>query len=138
MPTFNSSPATLTDGQQRDLRVDSTGALVTSGAGATAATPSYERSVGSDTLATAQPVTSISPATSLLVVAARAGRRSVMVTNITGTQPVFLKGVADATGATTGFYLAGVAGASITIPYSGALYGTSPTAAQTLAVMEVY
>lgn len=138
MPTFNSSPATLTDGQQRDLRVDSTGALVTSGAGATAATPSYERSVGSDTLATAQPVTSISPATSLLVVAARAGRRSVMVTNITGTQPVFLKGIADITGATTGFYLAAVAGASITIPYSGALYGTSPTAAQTLAVMEVY
>lgn len=102
------------------------------------ANPTYERAQGSPTIATAQPATSVSPLTSLLVVAARSGRRSVTVTNITGTQPVFLKGAADITGATTGFYLAAVAGASITIPYSGALYGTSPTAAQTLAVMEVY
>lgn len=102
------------------------------------ANPAYERSQGSPTIATSQPVTSISPATSLLIVAARTGRRSVMITNITGTQPIYLRGSATTDGATTGFYLAAVAGASVTIPYSGALYGTSPTAAQTLAVMEVY
>lgn len=102
------------------------------------ANPTYERAQGSPTVSTSQPATSVSPATSLLVVAARSGRRSVTITNITGTQPVYLKGTASIDGTTTGFYLAAVAGASITIPYSGALYGTSPTAAQTLAVMEVY
>lgn len=137
--SYASGGRTLADGQSADLSLDSTGALrMSSTQGSTAATATYERSVGSDSVATSQPATSVSPAASLLVVAARSGRRSVTVTNITGTQPVFLKGAADITGATTGFYLAAVAGASITIPYSGALYGTSPTAAQTLAVMEVY
>lgn len=137
MPTYETAPKTLGNGEQRDLRVDSTGALVTAG-GSSASQPTYERSVGSDNMATAQVATSVSPAISTLLVAARAGRRSVMLTNITGTQPVFLKAVSDITGATTGFYVAGVAGATITIPYSGALYGTSPTAAQTLGVMEIY
>lgn len=124
--------------------VDANGRVIGSGADAagnaqgTVANPTYERAVGSPTIVTAQVVTSISPATSLLVVAARAGRRAVMIANITGTQPVFLKSAADATGATTGFYVAGVAGATITVPYAGALYATSPTAAQTLSVMEVY
>lgn len=138
MATYYSSPKTLANGEQQDLRVDSTGALVTSGAGATAASPSYERSVGSDNLATSQAATSISPATSLLLVAARAGRRSVTITNITGTQPIFIKTTASIDGATTGFFLAAAVGASITLAYTGALYGTSPTAAQSVAIAETY
>lgn len=34
MPTFNTTPKTLADGEQRDLRVDSTGALAISSIGA--------------------------------------------------------------------------------------------------------
>lgn len=112
--------------------------VTTPSASGTSANPTYERSVGSDNLATNQVATSVSPAASLLIVAARAGRRSVTITNITGTQPVYIKSTSTTDGATTGFYLAAAVGASVTIAYTGALYGTSPTAAQTLAVMETY
>lgn len=101
-------------------------------------TGTYVVSKGTPTIATGQVASSISPATSIQVVAARAGRQSVVISNITGTQPVYFTATAVATGATTGFFLAGVAGASITIPTSAAIFATSPTAAQTLSFMENY
>jgi hypothetical protein len=104
----------------------------------TTADPFYNRIIGAATIATSQAATSISPATSLLLVAARTGRQSVTITNITGTQPVFLVSTANATGATTGAYLGAAAGSSVTINTSAAIYGTSPTAGQTVSVLEAY
>lgn len=100
--------------------------------------PTYERAVGSPSFDTTQATSSVSPANALQVVAARSGRRSVTFTNITGTQPVYFVASAVATGTTTGFFLAGTVGASVTIPTTAAVFATSPTAAQTLGVLENY
>lgn len=104
----------------------------------TTTNPIIERSVGSPSFATSQAASSISPANATQVVATRTGRRSVTFTNITGTQPVYFITAANATGTTTGFFLAGTAGASVTIPTTAAVFATSPTAAQTLGVLEVF
>lgn len=104
--------------------------------GASAASPSYERSVGSDNIATGQNPSSLSPAAALQVVPARAGRRSVTITNITGTQPVYIGG-AGVTVA-NGLFLAGTVGASVTMAFTGALFATSSTAAQTLSYVETF
>ncbi len=104
--------------------------------GSTAAAPSYEQSVGSPNIATSQATSSVSPAAATQVVAARAGRRAVTFTNITGTQPVYF-GPSGVT-VSTGFFLAGTAGATLTIPTGAAVSATSPTAAQTIGVLEVY
>lgn len=93
---------------------------------------------GAANFATTQAASSISPANATLIVAARAGRRSVTLTNITGTQPVYFVNAANATGVTTGFFLAPTAGASVTIATAAAIYATSPTAAQTIGVVETY
>lgn len=106
--------------------------------GGAAANPSFSRSVGSPTAATNQAATSVSPATSTLIVPARAGRQSVVISNITGTQPVYFTATAVTTGVTTGFFLAGTAGATVSIGSAAAIYGTSPTAAQTLSYWENY
>lgn len=110
----------------------------TTGSGATASTPSFSRSVGSASIATNQAASSISPAAATQIVAARAGRQSVTFTNITGTQPVFFLATAATTGATTGFFLAGSVGASVTISTAAAVFATSPTAAQTIGVLETF
>lgn len=106
--------------------------------GGTAATPSFQREVGAPTLAMGQATSSVSPAAATLIVPARAGRRSVTLSNITGTQPVYYVASALTTGVTTGFFVAGVVGASTTIGTAAAIYGTSPTAAQTLSYVETY
>ncbi len=134
--------ATPTSGNVTNTGVIPAMAVVDQNGAATAAgsqtDPTFHRSVGGATIATAQAATSISPANATLLVAARAGRQSVVITNITGTQPVYLVSAANATGATTGFFMAGTAGASVTIATQAAIYGTSPTAAQTVAVLENY
>jgi len=89
-------------------------------------------------MATGQAASSVSPAAATLIVAARAGRQSVVISNITGTQPVYIVSSASTTGATTGFFIAGTAGASVTIATAAAIYATSPTAAQTLSYLENY
>lgn len=106
--------------------------------GTASATPSFTRSVGSTTMATGQAASSVSPAAATLIVPARAGRQSVVISNITGTQPVYIVDSAATTGATTGFFIAGTAGASVTIATAAAIYATSPTAAQTLSYLENY
>jgi len=106
--------------------------------GTVATSPSFSRSVGSATIATGQSTSSISPAAATQVVAARSGRQSVMISNITGTQPVYLTATASTTGVTTGFFLAAAVGASVTIATSAAIFATSPTAGQTLSYLENY
>lgn len=115
--------------------VSSTGAAAPAG---TTADPFYNRINGSASIATSQATSSVSPANAILLVAARTGRQSVTITNITGTQPVFLVNAANATGATTGAYLGAAAGSSITINTAAAVYGTSPTAGQTVGVLEAF
>ncbi len=115
--------------------VDRSGASI---GGASAASPAFHRSVGGSTLATGQAASSISPAAATLIVPARAGRQSVVLSNITGTQPVYLIATAGTTGATTGFFMAGSVGATATIATAAAIYATSPTAAQTLSYLENY
>jgi hypothetical protein len=117
------------------MRVDSTGAELPGG---TSSAPTVTQRQGAGTVATSQAATSVSPATSTSLVAARAGRQSVTLTNITGTQPIYITAAAGTTGATIGFPLAGVAGASVTIETTAALFGTSPTAAQTVGVLETF
>lgn len=114
-----------------------TGAATTSPGGA-AANPSFTRSVGGSTLATGQVANSVSPAAAIQIVPARAGRQSVTITNITGTQPFYIVASAVTTGVTTGLFVASAAGASITIATASAVFSTSPTAAQTLSFMENY
>jgi hypothetical protein len=118
------APVTLVDRQGNDV------------GGVSASSPSFSRSVGSSALATGQAASSISPAAATLIVPARAGRQSVVISNITGTQPVYLG--TSAVAAATGLFVAGAVGASVSIPTAAAIYATSPTAAQTLSYMETY
>jgi hypothetical protein len=105
--------------------------------GGSAATPSYERSVGSDNMATGQNPSAVSSGAGLLIVGARSGRRSVTITNVTGSQAVYIGGAGVTTG--NGFFLAGTVGAAITLAFTGSLFATSPGAtAQTLAFVETY
>lgn len=115
--------------------VDGSGNVI---GGVSAASPSFTRTIGSPNFATGQATSSVSPASAALVVPARSGRHSVVISNITGTQPVYLVASAVGTGATTGFFISGAAGASVTISTGAAIYATSPTAAQTLSFMETY
>lgn len=103
------------------------------GAGTTAS-PSISQSQGSGSIATSQVAAATGAANQL--VAARAGRNAVTITNITGAQQVYV----GATGVTaaTGFLLPAVVGASVTIPTSAAVFGISLTAAQTVGILETF
>lgn len=70
-----------------------------------------------------------------LIVAERAGRSSVLIVNH-GTTVVYLGGQNVNVG--TGLYLAGVAGASVSIPGGAAIYGKAASGSQTVSYMEVY
>lgn len=104
----------------------------------TVADPFNDRIVGSTSIAVSQAASSISPANATQIVAARAGRGSVILTNITGAQPVYIVASAVGTGVTTGFMIPAVVGASITIPTAAALFATSPTAGQTVGILETF
>lgn len=88
-------------------------------------------SKGSGTIATAQASVGT---TSTQIVAARANRGAVTITNL-GTTDIFI-GVTGVT-ATTGTLLLGSKGASITIPTNAAVFGVAATA-QTVSVLEVF
>lgn len=133
--TTNESGATVQAVLPQIQIASSSGAAVPA---ATAADPTFTRTIGAPNFATNQGASSVSPANATLVAAARAGRHSVTFTNITGTQPVYFVNAANITGVSTGFFLAGTVGASVTIPTSTNVYATSPTAAQTLGVLETY
>lgn len=126
------------ESSQQPVYVTSVGAGGAASAGGTLADPTYERSLASANFATAQVTTSISPAAAVLLVAARSGRRSVTITNVTGAQPIYILTSTATTGATTGDFIPGTVGASKTIPTSAAIYGTSPTAGQVVSILETY
>lgn len=104
-----------------------------SGAG-TSANPTFTQSQGTGSLATSQ--ASAPTGTSAQIVAARAGRQAVTITNITGAQQVYV-GASGVT-ATTGALIPATVGASITIPTSAAIFAISLTAAQTVSILETF
>lgn len=92
----------------------------------------YMVSKGSGSIATAQ----VSVATtSTQIVAARAGRGSVKITNL-GTTDVYIGVTGVST--TTGDLLPGTKGASITVPTNAAVFGIASGAAQSVSVLEVF
>ena len=143
---YKATPTAMQDNQQREMRLDNFGALVVNTAnadgtyapGGGATDPAYTRSIGATNSATGQATTSVSPAAATLIVGARAGRQAVVISNITGTQPIYFTNTASTTGATTGFFLAAAVGATITISTAGPVYATAPTAAQTVSFWENY
>jgi hypothetical protein len=88
---------------------------------------------GSANIATSQ--ASVTTA-NITVAASRAGRFAVTITNITGTGPVYLGATGVST--STGHYLPGVAGASVTIPTAAAVFGTVASVTQVVSVLETY
>lgn len=116
-----SQPVYLTD-------LDGNFVAVQGGNGATTAIPS------SSTLATKQVDVAI---TATQIVAARTGRNAITVTNKTGAQQVYV-GPTSAVTAATGQLLPAGVGASITLPYTGALFGIAVSATQTVTVAETY
>lgn len=111
--------------------VDQTGAA--GGAGTTSA-PTITQGQGSASIATAQ--VAAPTGTPTQIVAARAGRAGVTLTNITGAQQVYV-GASGVTAA-TGTLLPATVGASLTIPTQAAIFAISVTAAQTVAILETF
>jgi hypothetical protein len=70
------------------------------------------------------------------IIAARAGRRAVVVTQL-GTTDVWL-GPDNTVSPTTGALLKGVAGAAKTIPWTGAVYAVTASSTQRVSVEEIY
>lgn len=74
--------------------------------------------------------------TATLIVAARTGRASVTILN-TGATAIYLGPTSGVT-TSNGMLLPGVAGASITLPYNGAVYGITTTGTQAVTEYELY
>ena len=62
-------------------------------------------------------------------------RKSLKITNVTGTQLIYL-GFSNAVSSSTGDYLHSAAGSNTTIDVSGEIWGIAITGAQTVSVME--
>jgi len=90
------------------------------------------RNLGAGTLATGQ--VSVG-ATATAIAAARAGRHQITVTN-DSTTDVFLGGLGVT--ASTGVMLPGTKGASVTLPFTGALYGIVASGTETVSFTELY
>src|SRR3990167_10329349 len=73
--------------------------------------------------------------TATLLAPANPRRRSVKITNITGTQLIYL-GFDSGVLTTNGDYLHSVAGSNTTIFANNAIFGIAVTAAQTVSVLE--
>lgn len=101
--------------------------------GGTSASPTVTQSQGTGSLATSQ-VSVLTTATQ--IVAARAGRNAITITNITGAQQIFV-GPAGVTAA-NGALIPATVGASATIPTSAAVFGIALTAAQTVSALETF
>lgn len=87
---------------------------------------------GSDELSTGQ----VAISATAIIVAARAGRGSVVLVNDTGTAEMFF-GPAGVTTA-NGIYMPAVKGASLSLDTSAAVHGVSAGAAQTISFAETY
>jgi hypothetical protein len=73
--------------------------------------------------------------TATLIAAARPGRQTITVEQL-GATAVYLGGAGVTTG--TGAWLPGVAGSSITLNFSGALYGITASGSEAVAEYELY
>lgn len=124
---YNASPPTCTTGLGCWIQTDINGNLKVTAAGSPVAP------VGGTNYETGQ--VSVTTADTA-VVAARAGRQSVRVTNITGTQQIFCSGTTAA--AATGELIPAVVGASLTISTASAIRCIAITATQTVSFAEVY
>lgn len=94
--------------------------------------------VGTATLASGQASVTTG---NITIVAARTGvvgtgRKSVCITNVTGTGPVYIGNTGVST--STGQYLPGVAGASICLDTQVAIFGTVASTTQTVSYTETY
>lgn len=69
-------------------------------------------------------------------VAARSGRSSVTITNITGTQPIYCSGTTATTA--NGQYIPAVAGANYTVSTAAAINCIAVSSTQTVSVAEAY
>lgn len=105
------------------------------------------KSVGGNTVTTTVPValpgtanfatSQVSVTTSnTSTVSARSGRRSVTITNITGTQPIYCSGTTATTA--NGQYIPAVAGANYTVSTAAAINCIAVSSAQTVSVAEAY
>lgn len=72
-----------------------------------------------------------------VIIGQRTSRRGVIITNITGSDTVYL-GTQAGVSTTQGYPLPATANASIYIPTTAAIYGIVATTAQTVAVLEIY
>ena len=73
--------------------------------------------------------------TATLIAPANAKRRGVKITQITGSQVVYL-GFTSGVSSTTGDYFSSAAGSSITIYAKGPIWGIAVSVAQTVSYME--
>lgn len=73
--------------------------------------------------------------TATQIVAARTGRATLTIEN-TGTTPIYVGGAGVTT--STGFLIPGVAGASLTVAYTGALYGITGSGTAAVSEYETY
>lgn len=124
---YNSSALTCTSGQACWLQVDVNGNLLTSSSG-TPAPP-----VGASNFSTSQ----VSVATSsTATVAARTARRSVTITNVTGTQQVYCSGTTATTA--NGQLIPAAVGANYTVSTAAAINCIAVSGAQTVSVAETF
>ena len=70
-----------------------------------------------------------------LIASANPYRKSIKITNVTGTQLVWI-GFTNAVSSTTGDYLHSVAGSNTTLAVSGQIWGIAATGAQTVSILE--
>ena len=70
-----------------------------------------------------------------LIAGANPWRKSIKITNVTGTQLIYL-GFSNAVSATTGDYLHSAAGSNTTLAVQGQIWGIAVTGAQTISLME--
>ena len=92
----------------------------------------YEPGSQAQNFGTAQ----VSVATTATLVETNRVRNSVTIVNL-GTNQICL-GQTSAVSLTNGLCLPGTVGASVTIPYSGAVWGIAATGATTVSVMDIY
>lgn len=107
-------------GQQSALSSDSNNNLLTSAGGA----PNLATSQASVTTG------------NISAASARALRRSIKITNVTGTGPVYCGNTGVTT--STGDYIGATAGSNIVINSTAAVFCTVPTTTQTVAVLETF
>ncbi len=143
---YNTATPTCTAGKFCLMQTDANGNLKIVGTftsstpiAITASTPLAIQPLGSTTFGTSQ--ISITSA-GVIAVAARTGavgtgRRTLCLTNITGTSPIYVSGATPVT-SSNGMFISGTAGASQCWDTQSIVYGISGGATQTASYSETY